>query len=297
MLYESGSTQCANIAPSLTRTSFEETPVAGLMPRFNLAAMVRRLKRPRRKAIPIREIAPPGTLATNLYRAAYLPVIEAWSGALDRLMATYERTLAQMTTDSPADMDADLTGLGRELDRLVLTLTPRLRDWAIRLERWHRGKWRGAVLAASGVDLETLIGPAEAAETVEALIARNVGLVRNISDEARGRISDAIFRGLTNRTPAREVARQLREAVGMARARALRVASDQLTKATSALDTERMREAGIDAWLWRHSGKLHPRPEHKARDGKRFTWNDPPADMPGELPYCGCRKQAVLEFD
>lgn len=267
------------------------------MPRFDLAAMTRRLRNPRRKRIPLREIAPPATLATDLYRSVYLPVVEAWSHAVDRIVATYERTLAQMVTDSPADIDNDLSTLGRELDRLILTLTPRLRDWAIRLERWHRGKWRGAVLSATGVDLQTMIGPADAAETVEALIARNVGLVRNISDEARGRISDAVFRGLTNRTPARDVAKEMREAVGMARARAIRVASDQLTKATSALDTERMREAGIDAWLWRHSGKLHAREEHKARDGKRYTFEEPPPEMPGQLPYCGCRKQAVVEFD
>jgi uncharacterized protein with gpF-like domain len=58
-----------------------------------------------------------------------------------------------------------------------------------------------------------------------------------------------------------------------------------------------MRQAGIDDWDWMHSGKLHPRAEHKARHRKRYSFSNPPADMPGEKPFCGCRKLAVVEFD
>ena len=263
---------------------------------FDLAAMMSRVRRPRRKAIPIRDIRPVAVLATDLYRAVYLPVIQAWEQARDRLLAEYARTLAGMTQDSPADVEGQLGTIERELDRLLLILTPRLRDWALRVERWHRGKWRGAVLSATGVDLQTMIGPESVAETLEALIARNVGLVESISGEARGRIADSVFRGLTERRAARDVAREITDAIGMARARALRVAADQLSKAASALDGERMREAGIDEWTWRHSGKLHFRPEHKARDGKVYSFAKPPPDMPGEKPYCGCRKQALIRF-
>lgn len=259
--------------------------------------MIRRFRNPRRKQIPIRDINPPATLATDLFRSVYLPVIQLWQARAGKIVAEYERTLSEMITDSAADVEQELGTVEAEIDRLLLELTPRLRDWAIRIESFHRGRWRGAVLSASGVDLTTLIGPEDVAETLEALISRNAGLVRDISDQARGRIADSVFRGLTNRTAAREVAKEIAEAVGMARDRAKRVAADQLTKATSALDGERMRQAGIEAWIWRHSGKLHYRPEHKARDGKRYTFDKPPADMPGERPFCGCRKQAVVEFD
>jgi len=265
--------------------------------KFSLAAMIRRIRTPRRKQIPIREIAPPATLATDLFRAFYLPFVETWVGRTDRIVVEYERTLSVMTQDSPVDLEGELGFVDRELSRLLVLLTPRLRDWATRVERFHRGKWRGAVLSASGVDLQTMIGPEDVAETVEALIARNVGLVTDISSQARGRIADSVFRGLTNRTPAREVAAEIREAVGGARRRALAVASDQLTKATSALDSERMRQAGIEAWIWKWSHKLHGRPEHIARDGKEYTFADPPPEMPGQLPWCGCRKQGLIRFD
>lgn len=281
--------------------------------KFSLTSMIRRLRNPRRRRIPIRDIAPSGVMAADLLRTAYQPVVQVWERAVARILTTYERTLAAMTTDSPADVQADLDGIAAEIDRLVLELTPRLRDWVLRTERWHRGKWRGAVLAASGVDLQTMLGPEEVRETLETLLNRNVALMRDISDQARGRIAEAVFRGLTNRTPARDVAKELREDVGMARGRAIRVASDQLTKMTSALDSERMRQAGLDVWRWRHSGKLHPRQKHLARNGNLYSDNpervgtvvdgetvlaEPPADdLPGIPPFCGCRRQALVVFD
>lgn len=277
------------------------------MPRFDLAAMARRARNVRRRSITLREIAPPAVMATNLFREAYLPVVKGWEAGAALIMAEYERTLAEMTTDSPADMGGLLDEIGQLLERLVLTLRPRLRDWTIRMESWHRGKWRGSVLAAAGVDLQTMLGPEDAAETLEAFTARNVALVRNVSDQARGRISDAVFRGLTARSPAREVAKEISEAVGMARRRALGIAADQLSKASSALDTERMRQAGIDEFVYRHSGKRHARPWHRARDGKRYDLDTlqevdgddviAPDDAPGVPPWCGCRKQAVVVLD
>jgi SPP1 gp7 family putative phage head morphogenesis protein len=205
--------------------------------------------------------------------------------------------IAVRLTDSPADIEAELRRTESEVERVLLELTPRLREWILRVERFHRAKWRAGVLSAAGVDLDTLIGPQDVAETIDALIGRNVGLVKDVSAEARRRIADSIYRGLTERRPARDVAREIREAVEMGRDRAQRIASDQLTKATSALDSERMRQAGIDAWDWIHSGKLHPREEHLARHRKRYSFSNPPSDMPGEKPFCGCRKLAVVEFD
>lgn len=265
--------------------------------KFSLAAMIRRFRNPRRRQIPIRDIPPPAVLATDLYRACYLPVIRTWELGAGRIVAEYERALSAMTTDSPADVERELGAVDDALQRLLIELTPRLRSWALRIETWHRGKWRGAVLSASGVDLQTLIGPEDVADTVETVIERNVSLIKDISSQARGRIGDSVFRGLTERRAARDVAREIREAVEMGRDRAQRIAADQLTKITSALDGERMRQAGIERWKWVHSGKLHPRPEHVARNGREYTFANPPADMPGQLPYCGCRKLAVVEFD
>jgi SPP1 gp7 family putative phage head morphogenesis protein len=153
------------------------------------------------------------------------------------------------------------------------------------------------VLSATGVDIGTLIGPEDVRATVAAYMEWNASLIRDISAQARQRISNAVFAGLQARTPAREVAKQIREATGMARDRSIRVASDQLSKITSSLADERRREAGLTSWKWRWSRKKHGRKEHIAREGKIYTDVDAPEDLPGQLPFCGCRQLAVINLD
>jgi hypothetical protein len=278
------------------------------MPGFNLATLARRQRNIRRASIVIRDIVPPSTLAANLYRSSYLPVVTAWSAAIPAIMAEYERTLSSMTQDSPADVQAQIDAADGALQRLLLLLSPEIRDWSWSIERWYRGRWRGAVLAATGVDLQTIIGPEGAQQPVETAIQWNVNLVADVSSQVKQRISNAVFDGLRNRTPAREVGKAINEAVGLGRDRSQRNAADQLTKLTNSLADERRREAGIDTWKWRWSRKLHGRKEHIARDGKEYADTasgadeaqdilPPPKDRPGQLPYCGCRSQSVVRFD
>lgn len=264
--------------------------------RYDLAAIARRQRNVRRRSITLRDIVPPATLATDLYQSGYRQTVEIWQQAAPRIIAEYEHTLSGMTTDSPADVQAEIDAVDTLLQRLVLLLRPALREWGLRVDAWQRGKWRGAVLSATGVDLQTMLGPEDARETLETAIEWNVSLIRDVGEQARQRISNAVFDGLSNRTPAREVAKSINDATGMARDRSLRVASDQLTKLTSSLASERRRDAGIDKWEWRHSGKRHPREDHRARNGKQYTDETAPKDKPGQLPYCGCRELAVLEF-
>lgn len=278
------------------------------MARFNLAAMAKR--NGKRRDTVLRDIAVPAVMATDLFRGAYLPVVAYWSAGSAAIVEAYTRTLAEMQTDSAADIEGEIDRLGAAMQSLVLSLTPAVRDWALRVESWHRQKWRGAVLAATGVDLSTLIGPEGVAETLEARIAANVALIKDISAQAQSRISGAVFRGLTERRAARDVARDIREAVEMGRKRSLNVAADQLSKISGELADERRREAGLDVWEWRHSGKAHPRPEHQARNGllysevkalqgtsvngKRVNVPPPASDWPSRPPFCGCRSRAVL---
>lgn len=263
---------------------------------YPLAAMAARAKRTRKREITFRPITAPATLASDLYAEAYAPVVKAWSEAAERIVEQYGRSLA-MTTDSPADVGAVLSATEDAVTRILISIRLRLEAWALRTERWHRGKWSSTVKAATGVDIATMIGPKGAQTTVGAAIERNVGLVRSISEQARTRIGEAVFRGLNKRAPAADVAKEIREATGMARRRALNVAADQTVKITAQLNSERRREAGIDTWEWVSSHKVNYRPEHAARDGKRYADGDAPSDLPGELPYCGCTERAVLSLD
>lgn len=292
------------------------------VPSIPLAAMAKR-SRPRggRAAITLQPVTLPAMQATNLYRAGYAPIIDLWTGAQVAIMEEYERTLREaatadsgaLTVDSAASIDAQIERALAAAGALILTIRPRLGTWGRMAEAWHRTRWQRTVQAATGLDLSALIGPEDARETLEAVIARNVGLVRSVSDDARQRIADAVFRGLQNRTPPREVAKGIAESMGIVRRRALRIAAHQNVVLSAQLNEERRRQAGIDAWIWVHSSKAHPREDHKARDGNLYSDNPdrvggtyegqrvlapPPADdLPGIPPNCGCTSRSVLILD
>jgi SPP1 gp7 family putative phage head morphogenesis protein len=258
----------------------------------------------------------------------YLLVVRAWSRevqarilpayalavARDKLRRSYsygdaQRQIARAFLDGadPIALLDDiregsdaLGGADGILTRVVASLRVALGTWAVAAEEYHREQFREGVFNATTVNLGTTLGPWGVRETIEAVIDRNMSLIRNVSDEARQRIADIFFRNYQLRTPLRQVAKEISEAVGLSRARSLRIASDQTVKLAAALDEERQRQVGIDDWIWRHSGKVHYRPEHKARDGKRYKWSTARArlkgDLPGVLPFCGCKAQGVFDI-
>lgn len=281
--------------------------------KVDLHAAARRSRNIRRRFIYLPEIAAPDMFAVDLYQSCYLPVIAAWKEQASQVIAEYERTRGEMTLDSPADIEREVEEAAGFVSRLFITLTPSLRAWALRVDRSIRTKWRGAVLSATGVDLDTMMGPADARETLETSIQWNTALIRDVSDEIRTRVSNTVYSGLAQGKSAREVGKEIDEAVELGRKRSLRIASDQLSKLSNALADERRREAGLDIWEWHHSGKRHPREEHRARDGLLYTDNPahvgkkvdgktvrlapPRGDRPGQPPYCGCRARGVMVFE
>jgi SPP1 gp7 family putative phage head morphogenesis protein len=263
---------------------------------LNIAA---RVNRPSSKPIVLANIAPTKAQADDL-AALYAKVIAAWIAGIPRILAEYESTIAAMTTDSAETTGGAIDSIAAEIQRLVLMLTPDLRRWALTVERIHRGKWVRSVLSATDVDLNTILTAGDVEDTVGASVNWNVSLIRDVSDDLRRRISNSVFAGFQRRAPAPEIAKEISEATGMARARARRIAADQTVKLGARLNQARHEQAGITSFKWRHSGKVHPRSWHKARDGKVYPWRDsgiPADDMPGVPPYCGCTAQGVVTFD
>ena len=276
--------------------------------RFDLRAMAMRANPGRRKrAVTIRDTPPPAILATDLYQAGYKPVLSLIDRYATQAASEYERTLSALITDSADDLTSLFERMGQELSSLVLLLRPGLRDWSLRVESNGRRRWAAAVLAASNVQIDTMLGPQDVAVPLETALNWNVALVRDVGDQARQKISAAVFSGLTNRSPARDVAKQIREATGFARDRSLRIASDQLTKLSSTLAEERQRQAGIEIVEYRSSHKLNFRPQHAARDGKLYYLDTrvpvdggeavPADDWASRPPFCGCRTLARISFE
>lgn len=259
----------------------------------------------KRKTIELREIVPTKAQENDLAKL-YIAVVRVWAqGARDRILPAYRASLEQqmysdgLTRDRAGDVEVEIEAVEGEAVRSIFTFRGLFQAWADAFQRWHMRKIVEMLRYSTNVNLETQFHASDVRETIEDVLSRNVALVRNVSDEARGRISDIVFRGLQARTPARDVAREINVALGLGRDRSLRIASDQLQKLSAALDQERQEQLGMTEFEWRHSGKKHYRPEHRARNGKTFPWasevgrNDPP----GRAPFCGCKAKGILRLD
>lgn len=273
------------------------------MASYNLAALARQAGV--RRDLTLRPIEPAIGPQQDLARL-YLAVLKAWSP--DDILRGYT---GGMTTDAPSDQSTAIAEAENTVTRLITEFARDLRSWLTRVETIHRNRFMASVKAGTGIDLQYLLTGSDVEETLQVALDRNVALIRNISDQARGRIADAVWRGYQNRLPARDVAKDISEATGLARDRARRVAADQNSKISAALDRDRQAQAGIQLIRWRHSGKRHPRQDHLARNGKvydRATGKQvnpdgtpmpngdkiEPGEWPGEQPYCGCRAQSYL---
>jgi len=250
----------------------------------------------------------------------YMQVVNHWAGMRAKLLAEYERTLqaAQANdgyeargikgvraADSAEDINSTLEEGTSWFNRLVITLEAGITSWALGVEAWQRGKWRGAVLSATGVDLDTMLYAGDVTETVQSRILANLELIKDVNAQQRQRMAQVVFNGLNQRLPARDVAKQLAEVTGFGRKRALLIASVELQKIATALSVERSHQAGVgNKYEWVHSRKKHPRDWHKARNGKTFSDKAkpgseeyvPPDDRPGIPIRCGCRRLPVLDL-
>lgn len=246
----------------------------------------------------------------RLYRT-YMRVVKHWQQAKEPIMAQYEEEIKYVRDeglfqDNIDDLNATIDSEGNWFTRLFVELRAEIETWTLGVELWQRGKWRGAVLSASGVDLDTMLYAGDVEQTLQATIEQNVALIRDVNEKQRSQITQAVFRGLNQRLPARDVAAEIDRIADTGRKRALLIASDQLQKAATALSVERAHQAGLGGrYEWVHSGKLHPREWHKARNGKVFDDAAkpgseeyvPPDDRPGIPIRCGCRRRGVLELD
>lgn len=248
----------------------------------------------RKRPLALRPITTTQAQQRALYRL-YLPAVQAWVDGSERIVAEYGRTFSQLSLDSPSDVAAEISATDEGAVKATFDFRAFFVEWAQALQLWHINRIGSQLTYATGLQLTQFLGPVDL--TVEDYLERNTALIRDISDQARGRIADIVFRGLSNRTPTREVAKEIAEATGLARKRAIRVAIDQTVKLSAALDRQRQFDLGFRAFTWFHSGKRHFRPVHKERDMKVFSWESDIAkdDPPGYQPFCGCRAAGYLD--
>lgn len=240
----------------------------------------------------------PHSFEIQLQRIYLKPVTTYSQSVRSFILPSYSALLAKLVRDDDTDeLSLQLAAGSTGMYQVVLPLSEDVTQWANRLEEWERTGWVANVEAVAKVDVSVFVTREDVVNTLNASIQNNVNLIRSVADDMRKRTETLVWQAVQNQTPRRELARQLSESLDIGKTRAMTIARDQTTKLGAALEKARQQEAGLDEYIWIKSGKVHYRPEHAARNGKKYSWDKPPYDgSPGQAINCGCHAQAYLDL-
>lgn len=189
----------------------------------------------------------------------------------------------RILADTPVTDDEKIPGLAREEIENI--------------DAYHRRRTILTLGRAMSVDIRPLLSRAAILPFIERGIVENVALIRTIEPRYHEALRRDILR-LQGEMPfdrqalSRALARDYRAAGYNMR----RLARDQNNKMIGQLTEIRQRQVGVTEYIWRTSQDERVRPEHAAKNGRKFRWDTPPPDTghPGQDIQCRCVAQAVL---
>lgn len=160
-------------------------------------------------------------------------------------------------------------------------------------DRFNRQQFHAVFRSVFGVDIFTT--EPFLADLLAAWEAENIKLIKSIPsqylDQLHGKIVAAVRAG----RPSSELAEFIRETFDLPRNRAKLIARDQIGKLNGQLTMARQKNIGVESYVWRTSLDERVREEHKAREGEKFSWDEPPKDgHPGNPINCRCSAEAVF---
>jgi SPP1 gp7 family putative phage head morphogenesis protein len=168
-----------------------------------------------------------------------------------------------------------------------------------RIDNRHRRWWNQAQGRIRGIPPETIeaITPEPWRNSeIDARLAANVRLIKDIGEKAAGQVEEIIRDGVRSGRSTKEIGKQVQASLDSAEKRARNIARDQVGKHLGVLNEHRQRDAGVTRYRWRTAGDSRVRDSHAVREGKVFSWDDPPrGGNPGQAVNCRCVAEADLD--
>lgn len=169
----------------------------------------------------------------------------------------------------------------------------------ISVSRWNKQILQRNLRRVTGVDVlwsEPWLG-----DTLGLFTINNTRLITSIDKDAFDAMESMVFSAIQGGTRwedlSDEMLKYVDPSVGNIRARANLIARDQVGKLNGNLNYLRQTELGVNRYVWRTVGDERVRHSHAIKDGKIFSWDDPPSDTghPGEDYQCRCWAEPYLE--
>lgn len=149
--------------------------------------------------------------------------------------------------------------------------------------------------SAFGIDI--FVDEPWLSDQLKLFASQNSQLITSLPDDELNRVGGIIERGLQQGERIENIAQDIQKSFGISDRRATLIARDQTTKLNASLTRLRQQEVGVEEYIWQTSGDERVRPTHRENDGKKFSWDKPPAKTghPGNDVNCRCIARPVLD--
>lgn len=188
---------------------------------------------------------------------------------------------------------------------MALTSTAEgMQDIANLTERLSINEWKKALKKTLGIDLmDDVYNGNLYKHLLKNWVRDNTDLITTLPNDTLDKMKQIVMDGYVNGTPTVSIMKRIQEQYGMSKRHARLIARDQLGKLSGQIAKMQQEDAGVDEYEWSDSGDGRVRSRHKALNGKRFKWSDPP-EMgngrhchPGEDYQCRCVALPVFDID
>lgn len=157
-------------------------------------------------------------------------------------------------------------------------------------------------LKSDSVGINTIIGqPGITEDFINSTVETNVGLIRDLEDDTRKKIQQAISAGVQSGLTVEELTKEIERIAGISESRARFWAQDQSSKFFGAVTRQRQMAIGYDGFIWIcvKDGKV--RPTHLEFEGKYFDWQNGTGvnkrNFPGQDYRCRCFAKPAFQED
>jgi SPP1 gp7 family putative phage head morphogenesis protein len=228
----------------------------------------------------------PETLADEYERMArqYMLLLNA---ALKENLPTIRRAIDAERAGMRTDADVDASRMIREVmerterefqgKALAFGLERKLADLADTTRKHSIREWKRIVHKTLGINiLEDYYRGDFYKESMRSWTTNNADLIKSLADKSLTRMENIVQGGYLRGASNKEMARQISEAYGTGKDKAIFIARDQTAKLNAELTKQQQTDAGVDEYIWSTSDDGRVRSCHQEFDGKKFKWSDPP---------------------
>lgn len=161
-----------------------------------------------------------------------------------------------------------------------------------------REQWARQVKALIGIDLPK--GDPDLRKLMDRFRRENTDLIVSLTREHVERVHETL-KDAGSGTRVEVLQKRIMEQTGAVRSRAALIARDQVLSLNSEITQERHKSAGVTEYIWRTSRDERVREIHKALDGTRHRYDDPPVvddrgnrGNPGQWWQCRCTAEPII---